>query len=341
MLGLVAALCYMRSAGIANIWVGAGVQTSRERHGENWHGGSEAIKGSAGIPIDLILLIVVSASKVLLCLGPQDGAAQAVAQMCCTIEFEPLPGHARQLQQLVQASVFCVLTVFSIGLPFFCFVWTFSSSLWLILAGFMRFDPIWIAAGYAADKEVAWLTPPPRFCKPMAKNLASVQYGFGGATLVWAATDGRGVLRPPTRTSIRCACLHRHAREKAELYAHGGMPMPGLGDSESDSDVEADGEDGRDTGDAVAARAAQDAGDAREEQLEDVGGDEEVGATGDGETGDDNEDVRVRGTAGKGEGEGDGGAHEDPVDTVDADVTRTLPGSIVESAVDGSPAQPI
>lgn len=104
MLALVAALSYMRSAGIANIWVGAGVQTSRERHGDDWHGGSDAVKGSSGIPIDLIILILICGSKCLLCLGPQDGGAQAVAQICCTIKFEPLPGHARQLQQLFQVS---------------------------------------------------------------------------------------------------------------------------------------------------------------------------------------------------------------------------------------------
>eukprot|EP01043_Picozoa_sp_COSAG02_P043129 COSAG02_NODE_3730_length_6312_cov_289.526799_7_plen_314_part_00 len=90
MTGLVAVLAYMRSEGVANIWVGAGVQTSRERHGDDWHGGSDAIKGSAGIPVDLILLILTCGSKVLLCLGPQDGGAQAVAQMCCNVEFDPL-----------------------------------------------------------------------------------------------------------------------------------------------------------------------------------------------------------------------------------------------------------
>jgi hypothetical protein len=45
MLGLVAVLAYMRSEGIANIWVGAGVQTQRERHGDDWYGGSDATKG--------------------------------------------------------------------------------------------------------------------------------------------------------------------------------------------------------------------------------------------------------------------------------------------------------
>jgi hypothetical protein len=267
MLGLVATLSYMRSAGVANIWVGAGMQTSRERHGDDWHGGSDAIRGSAGIPIDLILLILICASKILLCLGPQDGGAQAVAQMCCTIDFEPLPGHARQLQQLFQATAFCVLGVLSLGLPFFCFVWTFSFSLWLVLAGRFKFDPVWIIAGYAAEKEVAWLTPPPRFCKPLARNLASVQYGFGGAILQWAAVgDERGVLRPPTRTSIRCACLHRKAVDAAAKYEHGGMPMPGLSDSDSDggSDIEAGEGEGEGEGEGGEAR----------EQIEDVGSDE-------------------------------------------------------------------
>eukprot|EP01043_Picozoa_sp_COSAG02_P033717 COSAG02_NODE_2317_length_9151_cov_5.534909_2_plen_553_part_00 len=261
MTGLVAVLAYMRSEGVANIWVGAGVQTSRERHGDDWHGGSDAIRGSAGIPVDLILLILTCGSKILLCLGPQDGGAQAVAQMCCNIDFQPLPGHARQLQQLFQAIAFCALSVLSLGLPFFCFVWTFSFSLWLLIAGFFKFDPIWIVAGYAAEKEVAWLTPPPRFCKPLARNLASIQYGFGGATLVWAGVDGeRGLLRPPTRTSVRCRCLHRRAADAAEKYQHGGLPMPGL-DDESDSDV-----------DAEAA-----AGGPQPEQIQDVGSDEDEG----------------------------------------------------------------
>lgn len=219
MLGLVAVLAYMRSEGIANIWVGAGVQTQRERHGDDWYGGSDATKGTAGIPVDLILLILTCGSKILLCLGPQDGGAQALAQMCCSIQFDPLPGHARQLQQIFQAAAFCALSVLSLGLPFFCFVWTFSFSLWLMIAGFFKFDPCWIVAGYAAEKEVAWLTPPPRFCKPLARNLPSVQYGFGGATLVWAGVDGeRGMLRPPTRTSIRCRCLHRRAEVAAQKY---------------------------------------------------------------------------------------------------------------------------
>ena len=140
-----------------------------------------------------------------------------------------------------QAVVFCLFGVFSLGLPFWCFLWTFIYSLWLVLAGYFKFDPIWIVAGYAAQKEIAWLIPPPRFCKPMAKNLASIQYGVGGAWIVWAAVDGeRGELRPPTRTSIRCSCLHRRAAEASDVYAMGGMPMPEglLGDLVEDGEEE-------------------------------------------------------------------------------------------------------
>ena len=119
--------------------------------------------------------------------------------------FVPLPGHARQLQEIAQAALCVAFGVLSLGMPFFCFIWTFSLSLWLVIAGFFKFDPVWIAAGYAAVKEVAWLTPPPRFCKPLARNLASIQYGTGGAILQWAGEDASGKLRPPTRRSIRCS----------------------------------------------------------------------------------------------------------------------------------------
>ena len=28
----------------------------------------------------------------------------------------------------------------SLGMPFFCFIWTFSLSLWLVIAGFFKFE---------------------------------------------------------------------------------------------------------------------------------------------------------------------------------------------------------
>ena len=119
---------------------------------------------------------------------------------------------------------------------------------------------MWIAAGYAAVKEVAWLTPPPRFCKPLARNLASIQYGMGGAILQWAGEEPSGKLRPPTRRSIRCSCLHRRAADVADEYAFGGMPTGGMGpgDEEAGSDEPAEEElraedlDGEDGDDAIA-----------------------------------------------------------------------------------------
>ena len=85
-------------------------------------------------------------------------------------------------------------------------------------------------------KEVAWLTPPPRFCKPLARNLASIQYGMGGAILQWAGEEPSGKLRPPTRRSIRCSCLHRRAADVADEYAFGGMPTGGMGPDEEEAD---------------------------------------------------------------------------------------------------------
>ena len=60
--------------------MGGGVQTERARHGEDWLGGSDAIEGTADIPIDLLLLAGICYGKLMLCLGPQDGSAAAVAQ---------------------------------------------------------------------------------------------------------------------------------------------------------------------------------------------------------------------------------------------------------------------
>ena len=54
--------------------------------------------------------------------------------------FIPLPGHARQLQQLSQAALCVAFGVLSLGMPFFCFIWTFSLSLWLVIAGFFKFE---------------------------------------------------------------------------------------------------------------------------------------------------------------------------------------------------------
>eukprot|EP01045_Picozoa_sp_COSAG04_P008372 COSAG04_NODE_462_length_13972_cov_67.880992_4_plen_90_part_00 len=54
--------------------------------------------------------------------------------------FIPLPGHARQLQQLSQAALCAAFGVLSLGMPFFCFIWTFSLSLWLVIAGFFKFE---------------------------------------------------------------------------------------------------------------------------------------------------------------------------------------------------------
>jgi len=85
-------------------------------------------------------------------------------------------------------------------------------------------------------KEVAWLTPPPRFCKPLARNLASIQYGMGGAILQWAGEEPSGKLRPPTRRSIRCSCLHRRAADVADEYAFGGMPTGGMGPEDEEAE---------------------------------------------------------------------------------------------------------
>eukprot|EP01043_Picozoa_sp_COSAG02_P043128 COSAG02_NODE_3730_length_6312_cov_289.526799_6_plen_218_part_00 len=197
------------------------------------------------------------------------------------------------------------------GLPFFCFVWTFSFSLWLLVAGFFKFDPIWIVAGYAAEKEVAWLTPPPRFCKPLARNLASIQYGFGGATLVWAGTNGEGgILRPPTRTSIRCRCLHRRAADAAEKYQHGGLPMPGLG--ESDSDVDAD------------VEAA-----AEPQQIQDVGSDEDEGTDADGD------DLVVK-NAHSGSADDSCGGHNGPALSDAGDAANPSVDALLSSATPGA-----
>ena len=57
---------------------------------------------------------------------------------------------------------------------------------YLLASGWFNADPAFIVAGYAATRELGWLTPPPRYCVPLACYLPSIQYALPVLVLVLA-----------------------------------------------------------------------------------------------------------------------------------------------------------
>ena len=106
------------------------------------------MEGATGLHVADIIFGIALASKVGLCLGPQAGATATLLQRCCCKPgFRPLPGHARQLQQLSQAALWLLLVLLGFGRPLFSAVTWLVVACLLVLSGYFNADPAFIAAG--------------------------------------------------------------------------------------------------------------------------------------------------------------------------------------------------
>jgi hypothetical protein len=133
--------------------------------------GSGPAEGASGLHVADIIFCIALATKVGLCLGPQEGATATLLQRCCCQPgFRPLPGHARQLQQLLQAALWLLLVLLGFGRPLFSAVTWLVVACLLVLSGYFNADPAFIAAGCELWLSVHSSSLPPPVALPAQPN---------------------------------------------------------------------------------------------------------------------------------------------------------------------------